>query len=350
MQDFRATISDNDISGAFDLDLREKPRLTGTLSSSYLDLTERLQQAGEQEGTKPSVAEDEFLFSRSPLDTDVLQAADIRMDLDVGAFKSRSLVVNDVRVGIELTDGSLRIDPISFGDEGGSVDGRLLLTPSSDGHTLDASLVITNMHIGLSELPSEERALLPPISGELKLQGAGRSVHELMASSNGVVEMRQDAGRVKNLGAEQIFGDIVLTILRTLNPLREKQEYSEFDCGFYDMKIEGGAATIERFVVQTETMTTVVAGNVNLETEKIDVIIRAKPREGLGISIGGVANSFLKLGGTLKNPVLQVDPKGTVVSGGVAVATGGISLLAKGLFDRVSAEADICEREADNDK
>jgi hypothetical protein len=92
-------------------------------------------------------------------------------------------------------------------------------------------------------------------------------------------------------------------------------------------------------------MTVLVFGDLDFNNEKLDLAIRAKPREGLGISIGGVVNSFLKLGGTLSKPKLQVDPKGTVVTGGVAVATGGLSLLAKGLFDRLSAQADICAQE-----
>lgn len=345
MQDFNARIGDNDISGVFDLDLREKPRLTGALSSTYLNLTERLQQAEARADAKPAVNDDDFFFSKTPLDTEFLQAADIEIDLGIGSLHTGTLAVTDVQVGVELVDGVLRIDPVSFTDVDGDVSGRLILTPSDGIHKLDASLVLDNLHIGLNELQSQNRALLPPISGEVTLQGAGRSLHELMASSNGTVTLRQGSGRIKNRSAERIFDDLVLTVLRTINPLREKHEYSEFECGIYDVKIADGIATIDNFAVQTETMTTLVAGDIKFGTEKIDLIIRANPREGLGISLGGVANTFLKLGGTLKAPVLEVNPEGMVVSGGIAVATGGISLLAKGLFNRLSAEADICEPE-----
>jgi hypothetical protein len=163
-----------------------------------------------------------------------------------------------------------------------------------------------------------------------------------MASSNGVLSLRQGSGRIKEIGADRIFGDIVLKIIRALNPMSEKQEYREFDCGIYDVDITDGIATMENVAIQTDTTTVIVVGDLDFNTEKLDLAIRAKPREGLGISVGGAVNSFLKLGGTLRSPKLQIDPKGTVVAGGVAVATGGFSLLAKGLFDRLSAEADIC--------
>jgi uncharacterized protein involved in outer membrane biogenesis len=345
MRDFTATIGDNDISGVFDVDLREKPKLTGTLSSSYLDLTERLQQVEEQDDAKAPIDESEFVFSKQPLDTSFLQAADIKIDLAIDRLQTRSLVVSDVRIGTNLVDGALRIDPVSVTDVDGNVSGWLSLVPSDGMHSLDASLVLENLHIGLTELRRQDRALLPAISGEVRLRGAGRSLHELMASSNGTVALRQGPGRIRNGIGGRIFGDIALTIIRTLNPLREKQEYSEFDCGIYDANIADGIVTIDNFVVQTTTITTLVVGDVKLGAEKIDLTIHAKPREGLGISLGGVANSFLKLGGTLKAPVLQVDAQGTLVTGGIAVATGGISLLAKGLLDRVSAAADICEPE-----
>jgi hypothetical protein len=137
----------------------------------------------------------------------------------------------------------------------------------------------------------------------------------------------------------------LLKIVRALNPLREEEEYRTFDCGIYDIDIIDGVVKIENFALQTDTMTVIVLGDLDFNNEKLDLAIRAKPREGLGVSIGGVVNSFLKLGGTLKKPKLQVDPKGTVVTGGVAVATGGLSLLAKGLFDRFSADADVCAQE-----
>ena len=76
------------------------------------------------------------------------------------------------------------------------------------------------------------------------------------------------------------------------------------------------------------------------------LVLGTKTREGLGLSVGDVANSFVKIGGTLKNPALGVDATGSVTTTGAAIATGGLSLLAKGLWDRVTAELDICSEPA----
>ncbi|MGI9272289.1 MAG: AsmA-like C-terminal region-containing protein [Woeseiaceae bacterium] len=343
VRDFTASIGENDINGVFEMDLREKPRLTGTLTSTFLDLSARLEELEDDAAETESVSTDGFLFSDEPLDGEQLQAADIEIDLKIDRLRTRVLDVSDFHVGINLLDGALQMDPVAFREEKGRVEAQIHISPSGGNYVLDAAMNMQDMHLGLLATREQDRNSLPPLSGQLTLRGEGNSLHELMASSDGLLSMRQGKGQILDLGADRIFGDMLLRIIRTLNPLKQEQKYREFDCGIYDVDIVAGVATIEDVAIQTATMTVVVAGNVEFENEKIDLVIRAKPREGLGISLGGVANSFLKLGGTLKEPVLQIDPSGSIVAGGAAVATGGLSLLAKGLFDRVSASADICE-------
>jgi len=343
VRDLAAQIGDNDVSGVFEIDLKDKPRLVGTLSSTYLDLTERRQQPEEQAEEAPGVVEDEFIFSNEPLDTELLQAADIEIDINIDNLRARAFAVNNFHVGIKLLDGELQVDPISFTETQGSVSGQVRIQPSAGSYMLDATLAMRDIHIGLTASQEQDRSTLPPISGDVRLRGQGNSLHELMASSNGGLSMRQGSGQIVDKGADRLFGDLFLTIVRTLNPKRKKQVYREIDCGIYEVPIADGVATLEKFAVQSNTMTVFVVGNIDFNTEKLKLAIRAKPREGLGVSLGGAVNSFLRLGGTLRSPKLQIDAKGSAVTGGVAVATGGLSLLAKGLYDRMSGQIDICK-------
>jgi len=346
VRDLAARIGDNDVSGVFEIDLKDKPRFVGSLSSEYLDMTERLQQSEEQAEEAPSVVEDEFIFSNEPLDTELLQAADIEIDIDIDKLRARALAVSDFHVAIKLLDGELQLNPISFTERQGSVAGQVSIAPSADSYMLDAKLAIQNMHFGLTSSPDQDRSTLPPIAGDFTLRGQGNSLHELMASSNGGLSMRQGSGQIVDKGEDRLFGDMFLTILRTLNPKREKQVYREIDCGIYEVAIADGVAKLDKFAVQSKTVTVFVVGDVDFNTEKLKLAIRAKPREGLGVSLGGAVNSFLRLGGTLRSPKLQINPTGSAVTGGVAVATGGFSLLAKGLYDRMSGQMDICKADA----
>ncbi len=56
-----------------------------------------------------------------------------------------------------------------------------------------------------------------------------------------------------------------------------------------------------------------------------------------------MTNNYVKLGGTLSKPVPEVKPLDAVTTTGVAVATAGLSLLARGMWDRVTSEKKVCK-------
>jgi hypothetical protein len=165
-----------------------------------------------------------------------------------------------------------------------------------------------------------------------------------MAGANGSMSIRQGSGKVKEVIGSFLFRDILVEVLRTLNPMRKSRDYQLLECGIYRVTVEDGLMTIDEFVIQTDIMTTVAQGELNLANERLEVGFRAKPREGIGISLGTVANQLLEVRGTLKEPRIRMDAGRTATTTGAAVATGGLSLLARGLWDRLSAESDVCKK------
>ena len=93
---------------------------------------------------------------------------------------------------------------------------------------------------------------------------------------------------------------------------------------------------------QTDKMTVVAKGEVDLQTENIHFVFNTKLRKGIGISASMVVNPFVSVTGTLLKPVVGLDPAAVVVKGTVAVATVGISLLVKSLADRFLSSKDPC--------
>ena len=337
-----ARIDDNDIYGKFTADLREKPEITGFLSSSYLDLRERLLPA-DTDAAGTIEEKSEYLFSDKPLDIEWLQAANIDVTIELGRILISGGELQDFHVGLKLWDGALDIDPISFHGPDGTLSGRLHFGPSNGSHALDVLVNAENLHLGWLASDDQERATLPPITGKLELRGTGSSAHDLLAASNGKLSLRQGAGRIKVLDSTRFLGDLVLQIIRTLNPLRSAKEPMTVQCAIYDVDIKDGIATIEYSALQTDKLTIVARGTVNFGNERLGLSVRAMPREGLGISISSVAASFLKVGGTLQRPQMKIDSTASITTGGAAVATGGLSLVAKGLWNRIKAQSDICK-------
>jgi len=347
MRDFLAQVGDNDVHGEFDIDLRNKPRVVGSLSSTFLDLTEDFQQTSPADEDNESTKEPDskYLFSDEPLNTSLLQAADIDLELTVDRFIARTVNITDLSVGFHLQDGSLSIDPARFRDEPGSFDGSMSLEPLDEGYSFNLSMQIDDVHLRLLASPDQDISELPPLGGQVTLSGQGGSPHAIMATSNGEIEIRQGAGRTKAVGGSMIFGDILMQVLRTLNPLQRNDPYRHIECGIFDVTIVDGIATIRTAALQASRSTMVATGKIDLRDEKLNIGFRANPREGIGISLGTVANQLLSLRGTLMSPSIAIGAMNSVTTTGAAVATGGLSLLARGLWDRLSAEASICENE-----
>jgi len=83
---------------------------------------------------------------------------------------------------------------------------------------------------------------------------------------------------------------------------------------------------------------------VNFKTEDLRVVVRTTPRRALSISAGELVNPYVQIVGTLAEPRLAVDETGVLISGGAAIATGGLTLLARGLWDRMKGAGDPCQR------
>ncbi len=95
-------------------------------------------------------------------------------------------------------------------------------------------------------------------------------------------------------------------------------------------------------ITHIEEFTIFSKGTIDLQTEKVNLSFNTKPRKGLGITPGTVINTLIKVGGTLKKPAIELDPAGAIVGGTAAVATAGLSIVAKSFSDRFLSSKDPC--------
>jgi len=96
------------------------------------------------------------------------------------------------------------------------------------------------------------------------------------------------------------------------------------------------------FVRQTDKLRIVANTTIDLKSEKLEADFKMTPQKGLGISISGLINPYIKLTGTLGKPALVMNPESILIEGGVAVATAGLSVLAKSFKDRFLSGKDPC--------
>jgi hypothetical protein len=99
--------------------------------------------------------------------------------------------------------------------------------------------------------------------------------------------------------------------------------------------------------VSTTKIRMAVSPSINFKTEDLRIGVRTTPRRALSVSMGELVNPFVQVIGTLAAPRLAVDEKGVLISGGAAIATAGLTVLARGIWDRLKGAGDPCQQSTD---
>ena len=343
-RDLEARIGPSDLQGSFTIDITGKPEIEAHLTSDHLDLRRRLERHGTEEAPEPSASEDrEFLISDEAFDLSILHQVDaeVAIRFDEVVFLTNTLY--GVDIDLQLEDGRLEIKRLSaVGEAQGTVTGDLLLEPDNDGYRLRTRLAMQRIRLDLPGT-AVEPADQPPVDIDIDIEALGATPHGLASTANGRLQIVVGSGVMDNSIADLVAADILVELLDALNPFAGQEESTELQCTVLAVNLEDGHARLEPLAIQTNKMTMLGKGSVNLGTEELDLEWVTKPRKGIGLSASMITNPYIKLGGTLSDPSIQLKELQAVASTSAAVATLGVSLVAKGMYDRVTAEKKVCQ-------
>jgi hypothetical protein len=248
-----------------------------------------------------------------------------------------------VNLDLELKEHLIRVDAnVAGGPLGETLSGKLTFDMTGDEAQLDLSMDGEGFHLGGRAPEDQGPEATPPIDFMVRATGRGVTWHDLAGSLNGRIRLHQGAGLVNNAGMQLIFSDLLSELFNTLNPFAKKSPYTKVECSLMAADIKDGQVTVEPLLYQTTEIVIVSGGAIDLVTENISLDFHTKVRKGIGISASMVINPFIRLGGTLASPAIELDPAGVAVKGTVAVATVGLSVLGRSLYDRFLSGKDPC--------
>ena len=326
-----------DLSGDVTANISGKiPAITANLSSTMIDLVEL--GGGEDKATKKD--NKDRLFSSDPLPVAGLKSVNANVTINAKQLKTSSLVLEKTKLVITLKDGDLSIKPLSSLLAGGNLNGNISLNTSGKTAVLVTDITLKGLE------PSQIGDLKNKISGvttdvSIKVNGNGNSVSQIMARLNGKLLIKSGKGIVKGYG----ISTASTSLLAMLNPTIKSSSETQVECVVVNFDIKEGIATTDKGIaLVTHQMSVVGSGTIDLKTEKLNIHIKPDARKGLGLSAGELAN-MVKIGGTLANPQPGIDALATLSTGAsasAALATGGLSMLVKGLLDRATADTDPC--------
>jgi AsmA family protein len=346
---FVARLGENDLEGSVSVGFEGRLAVEADLRSRHLGVPELLDGFLGEPASAPASPKRKrherktgLLLPDEPLALDRLRSLDAQVRLSAAEVALPGVLLHDVRVEASLRDGALRVgDAKGVGERGGRATASLSLEPADGGYRLRASGTLAGARFGLWTT-GEAREQMPSLDLEFELEGAGGSLHEIAASSDGHALFTLGSGRVPSNLSDAVTSGALRGLLDALNPFRKSSPYTEVECGVVAAELKGGQMAVKPIAARTDRMTILGHGNLDFETERIDLVWALKPREGVGITAGSIANPYIKLGGTLSAPSLDAKPLEAVASTGAAVATAGLTLLFRGIYDRVTAEKKVC--------
>ena len=154
----------------------------------------------------------------------------------------------------------------------------------------------------------------------------------------------QGSGRVTSGFLDIFSSDLLMQLASALNPLSKTADQTDWECSIYRLNLIDGLADIAALYAQTKKVKVVGGGSIDFATEQLNIEFATRPREGVGVSADMFVTPFVALKGTLAKPQIGLKEKGILLTGGTAIATGGLSLLWKAAADRAAGVVDGCNQ------
>ena len=359
LEDFSAAIGDSDILGEFSMTAGEVPKIHVGFSSDRLNLEPYLPEPADEVGPAGEPApqapkKDKRVIPDTPIDLDALQKFILTVDIRIAELILRHRALLDIELAGAVEDGALRVNNFGLRNTyGGSMSGQFAVEPGESGAELLLAIRGGGLHLGMPADTAEAFEALPRYDLDTVLSGNGGTVRELAGSLNGYVRLVGGEGRLKANALRFFTSDFLSEVLTTVNPFAKSDPYTNFQCSTVLLRLDDGVVSGKPALVsQSERLRVFANATINLKTEKLSADINTVPQKGLGLSFSDLVNPYTKIGGTLASPTLALDPEGALIEGGAAVATAGLSILAKRFKDRYLSEKDACGKavaEADPD-
>jgi hypothetical protein len=343
--DLKVVLGENNFKGSVDLNLAGKrPLVVAALSSQKLDLRPILQRGDESSHRADRKVKlgkkKEKVFPSDPLPLGALKVINGNFKMRAGQILLPRVAFDDFTAEIILKDGHLMVNPIKSLIGDGSVKGRFDLHPQGEIAALEMEMKVDKLALGpmMREL-GVEKTLEGTLDAKLNVNATGGSIAELMAGLRGDTIMVMGEGRIDNKYIEFLGADLSSSIFRLINPFKHKTNYTEVNCFVSRFDIKDGLANCTALVLDTKQTTIIGDGEIDFKSERLNISFKPSPKKGFGVS--GLARiSFslskltkpFKLGGTLANPSLAVDPTQAAITlgklaGGLAFGPVGIAVV-----------------------
>ena len=309
----------------------EKTMIAGRLTSDSFDMSHFIDEEDKKMDMKAE-KDKKRVFSDKTMLFDGLNTRNYDVIIEVKDLKTPWAAVSDLSAGVSCIDGFLNVERLRCSVYGGELDGRLSVMPQNGDVTIRLDAAISGSDAAPVMTMMKKRELVKGrFDARADIETTGNSWASMMAHVTGKALVVMEEGRINTDYLEMVGTEIGTTLLNLINPFQKDVDHSAVNCFVSGLEMDEGAADIYALAFDTDQVSVIGRGSIDLGSEKLDISLSPSLKRGIGIdgiakvgfSIGELSKSF-KIGGTLAEPTMVLDPEGTLITIGKAV--GGMLL------------------------
>jgi uncharacterized protein involved in outer membrane biogenesis len=218
-----------------------------------------------------------------------------------------------VIIGVDLHDGVLNLHPVSFNLTHGTLSGTARIDARKNVPDVNMDMALNNARLEQFFSLDGDAPLAGTIEARAKLHGAGLSVRDAVATSDGNLAIAIPNGEMRKAFAE-LLGINVASGLGLL--LSGDETKTELRCSVADFHAQDGRLTLDTMVFDTGPVLATGKGTVDLRNETMNLKLEGHPKKAELIRL----MAPITLTGSLRNPKVGIEPGKAIAQVGIAGA------------------------------
>jgi len=264
------------------------------------------------------------MFPDEPLPIGGLHRFDADLALQAAELSLGQMALRDLALKITLEQGRLSLKPGAAVLADGRLDFAVALDAARSPPRLGFKLALQKADLArLIREASDGDLLRGRLDLKLEGDGRGRSLRAIMAGLNG----NANAVVVDGYIARGYIDLLAADLLATLAPGGGGIAGAKVNCFVADLPVAGGLAKTRVLLLDTERMTVVGDGTIDLSSERLNLQLKPKPKDASLLSLATPVN----VGGTLADPTVRPDAVG-LATGAAGALVGNLLLPGAGLL------------------
>ncbi len=349
LDDLDAQWSGTDMAGSMVADFAGPvPSIRFESYSQVLDWTDFYEHLGELSALnvgESDVAPDARLIPDFTFPLDEMSRVNVSLLMDADVLRTPKQNLREFELRAVLSDGALTVERFHGAGISGYAQGSISMVPREGGIAdVAVEAELAGLKLDLSRTEGADPENLPVVDVSFKAGGYGPGLREVAASLNGHLNANSTPGVIPNSALGFLDKGVIEQAFSAILPKTEASRTTRVQCFAARLQIMDGVVRASPGVaLVTDKVQIVSKGRIDLANEKLDMTFQANPTKAYQANVSEVLlNPFVKISGTLAKPQLTLDAPRALLHTGAAIGTGGLSILAKGLFDRMRGAGDPC--------